>query len=153
MDIKLRARLSAYTKIESLSGLQSNVPSPDATAAGNVLGVNDIGKYTLFPSAGREEIDTLFTDIVGPEVVTKDNINDLFVKETQPESVTKEDINTLFETKEEIEAVDKNSIDSLFETTEDIDTVEKEEIDTLFASEDSKPAGTVSFRQIDSLFN
>lgn len=60
MDIKLRARLSAYSKIESIDGVNSNVPAPDATAAGNVLGVNNSGKYTLFPTVSTAEIDTLF---------------------------------------------------------------------------------------------
>lgn len=134
MDIKLKARLSAYSKLESLSGLQSNVPDPDATAAGNVLGVNDIGKYTLFPSIDHSDIDTLFQDVIPDETVTKEEINELFKDEEIDQTVTKEEINTLFEQKDEIESVDKDDIDTLFNNKED-------------------SIGTVSYAQIDSLFN
>ena len=33
MDIKIRARLSAYSRLESLEGLQNNIPSPSVEDA------------------------------------------------------------------------------------------------------------------------
>ena len=99
MDIKLRARLSAYSKIESVDGVNSNVPAPDATAAGNVLGVNNSGKYTLFPTVSTAEINALFTDIIPDEVVTKDDIDTLFEpddEEPEISTVSYADIDSLF---------------------------------------------------------
>ena len=98
MDIKLRARLSAYSKIESISGLNSNTPVPDATAAGSVLGVNKTGNYTLFPTVTESEIDSLFMDIIPDEIVTKEEIDTLFTEEEKPEvsTVSFADIDSLF---------------------------------------------------------
>lgn len=115
MDIKLRARLSAYSKIESISGLNSNTPVPDATAAGSVLGVNNSGKYTLFPTVSHSAIDGLFADVVTDEIITKDEIDTLFQEEKHEEPVTKDEIDTLFVEKEqEISTVSFADIDSLF---------------------------------------
>lgn len=97
MDIKLRARLSAYSKIESINGLTSNTPVPDATAAGSVLGVNNSGNYTLFPTVSHAEIDTLFGNVGTDDIVTKDEIDTLFPEE-EPEvsTVSFADIDSLF---------------------------------------------------------
>ena len=116
MDIKLRARLSAYSKIESISGLNSNTPVPDATAAGSVLGVNNTGNYTLFPTVTEAEIDKLFGDVGQDEVVTKEEIDTLFPEEPAvEETVSKEQIDTLFPEEEpEISTVSFADIDSLF---------------------------------------
>ena len=97
MDIKLRARLSAYSKIESISGLNSITPVPDATAAGSVLGVNNTGNYTLFPTVSTAEIDNLFGDVGTDDIVTKEEIDTLF-KEEEPEitTVSFADIDALF---------------------------------------------------------
>lgn len=134
MDIKLRAKLSAYSKIESINDLSSNTPVPDALAAGSVLGVNNTGNYTLFPKVSNEDIDELFYDVATDDVVTKD------------------DIDTLFEEKEVVTSVSKNEIDTLFETKEDAKPVSKDEIDTLFKQESDPIISTVSFADIDSLF-
>lgn len=116
MDIKLRARLSAYSKIESINGLTSNTPVPDATAAGSVIGVNNSGNYTLFPTVSRAEIDNLFGDVGTDDVVTKDDIDTLFPEEeVRDEPVTKDQIDTLFiEDEPQISTVSFEDIDSLF---------------------------------------
>lgn len=116
MDIKLRARLSAYSKIESINGLTSNTPVPDATAAGSVLGVNNSGNYTLFPTVSHAEIDNLFGDVGTDDIVTKDEIDTLFPEEeVKDEPVTKDQIDTLFPEEEpEISTVSFADIDSLF---------------------------------------
>lgn len=116
MDIKLRARLSAYSKIESLSGLNSNTPVPDATAAGSVLGVNNSGNYTLFPTVSESEIDKLFGDVGQDDIVTKDEIDTLFPDEqVNDEPVSKDQIDTLFPEEEpEVSTVSFADIDSLF---------------------------------------
>lgn len=116
MDIKLRARLSAYSKIESINGLTSNTPVPDATAAGSVIGVNNSGSYTLFPTVSVAEIDNLFGDVGTDDIVTKEEIDTLFPDEqVRDEPVSKEEIDTLFENeKPEITTVSFADIDSLF---------------------------------------
>ncbi len=115
MDIKLRARLSAYSKIESIGGLNSNTPVPDATAAGSVLGVNKTGSYTLFPTVSQAEIDNLFGDVVTDEIVTKEEIDTLFPEQEMEESVSKDQIDTLFaEEESEIKTISFADIDSLF---------------------------------------
>lgn len=118
MDIKLRARLSAYSKIESISGLNSGVPVPEATDTGAVLGVSDTGKYTLFPTVKETEIDSLFSDAPTEETVSKEEIDSLFEGDKAvPEAVSKEEIDTLFENKKEesnISTVSFADIDSLF---------------------------------------
>lgn len=116
MDIKLRARLSAYSKIESISGLNSNTPVPDATSVGSVLGVNNSGMYTLFPTVKQEDIDGLFTDVIPDEIVSKEDIDTLFEEETvTDEPVSKEQIDTLFEEEEPVvSTVSFADIDSLF---------------------------------------
>jgi len=60
MDIKLRARLSAYSKIESISSIANNMPDASATEVGHVVGVGDNGQYTLFPPVGQAEVESLF---------------------------------------------------------------------------------------------
>lgn len=116
MDIKLRARLSAYSKIESINGLTSNTPVPDATAAGSVLGVNNSGNYTLFPTVSTAEIDNLFGDVGTDDIVTKEEIDTLFPDEqVKDEPVSKDQIDTLFKEEEpEITTVSFADIDALF---------------------------------------
>ena len=74
MDIKLRARLSAYSKVDSITSLQSYVPVPEATNAGNILGVGNAGEYTLIGTASPSDIDNIFTPVVD-NTVTKDEID------------------------------------------------------------------------------
>lgn len=57
MNIKLHARLSAYSKIDSLN---SPIPNPSNEDSGSVLGVDEFGKYTLFSATTPADIDTLF---------------------------------------------------------------------------------------------
>lgn len=152
MDIKLRARLSAYAKVDSIGHLQTFIPDPSTAKDGTVLGV-DTGKYTLFPSLNNTDIDNMFQE-PNVTVVDKSQIDDLFKETTEPESVTKTEIDKLFEESEEPEAVDKTEIDSLFKEEEDPESVTKEEIDNLF-DETEKPTEdveTVSFADIDKLF-
>lgn len=131
MDIKLRARLSAYSKIDSVEAVSSNVPLPDATKAGNVLGVSNTGVYTLFPSINQERVDTLFTDEEVDTTVLKDEIDTLFIETHAPVVVTKDAVDTLFEDVDTPETVDKDRIDVLFQSNS-TDTVSTYAIDTLF---------------------
>ena len=133
MDIKLRARLSAYSKIESISGLgnSSSLPKPTVTDSGQVLGVNSSGNYTLFPSIQKEDIDTLFADLVEEETVTKEEIDELFPEDDETVSVTKDEIDSLFNN-DVVNAVDKDKVDDLLESDSQIGTVTFTEIDSLF---------------------
>jgi hypothetical protein len=135
MDIKLRARLSAYSKIESISGINSNIPDPDALKEGHVLGVGTDGKYTLFGKVTPEDIDGTFNTSTEPDVATKDEIDNLF-EEDQGST----------------EAVTKEEIDSLFASVDTVDSATKEEIDELFGNTTDTQVGTVSYADIDSLF-
>ena len=153
MDIKLRARLSAYAKVDSIGHLQTFIPDPSTAKDGTVLGV-DTGKYTLFPSLDNNDIDNMFQES-NVTVVDKNQIDELFKEVEEPESVTKTEIDKLFDTKEEPETVDKTQIDTLFsEEEKEPESVTKEEIDDLF-EESQRPTedvGTVSFADIDKLF-
>ena len=94
MDIKLNARLSAYSKVDSI--LQS------------------------IESVTEEQIDTLFVDtpVDDPTVVTKSEIDSLFTDEEKAEAVKKSDIDGLFEgnitPSDNITSVSFSEIDSLF---------------------------------------
>lgn len=118
MDIKLRARLSAYSKINSISDVNSNIPLPEASDAGNVLGVGDTGNYTLFPPITEGDIDILFTNQDENDTVTKEEIDTLFPETKEPETITKEEIDTLFPKNQgantEMKKVSYSDIDSLF---------------------------------------
>ena len=116
MDIKLRARLSAYSKVESISGLNSNIPAPDVTAAGNVLGVNNSGNYTLFPSVSTPEIDNLFSDVGTNTTVTKEEIDTLFHEEKLHDaSVIRDRVSTPSDQEStQVSTVSVVDIDSLF---------------------------------------
>lgn len=134
MDIKLRARLSAYSKVESItsaSNSSASIPDPDILSAGHVLGVNNSGKYTLFPSIESSDIDTLFEDTSTDETITKEEIDTLFPDE-KPKSVTKCEIDSLFDDDVKVEVADKDDIDTLFSDNTTISTVSHAEIDSLF---------------------
>ena len=136
MEIKLRARLSAYSKVDSFSASNSILPDTTlAGAEGSILGVGSQGKFTLFPTLSEEKIDSLF-ETQGPGVVQKSEIDSLFENSDQdPVVVNKDKINTLFETEEDPEVVGKDKIDTLFdESKEDtITRVSYAEIDSLFS--------------------
>lgn len=158
MDIKLRARLSAYSKIDSLEELQTTIPVPGEGDVHSVLGVGSNGKYTLFPKATTDDYDATFgttESIDHNRTATHAEIDELFKSEEKPKSVDKSAIDQLFElTEDEPQSVDKTTIDMLFVNQEDPDAVDKSQIDTLFTSTDSKPTiGTVSYAAIDSLFD
>ena len=133
MDIKIRARLSAYSKIASVEGVSTSLPLPGIDNVGAVLGVGNEGQYTLFPTVKNEQVDEMFLGMDVAQSVEKDEIDTLFKDEEQPVSVT------------------KGAIVSLFEGEEEDTIVEKDDIDELFTEE--TPTGTVSFSEIDSLFN
>lgn len=141
MDIKIRGRLSAYSRISSVEGLKTNIPDPTASDAGHVLGVGDTGKYTLFPSITTSDIDGLFLDEESDEIVKKDEIDSLFPEEGS----------------DDVESITKDEIDSLFNDTTTSESVTKEEIDNLFedapGASSEETYGTVSFAEIDSLFD
>lgn len=95
MDIKLNARLAAYSKVDSFGS--SILPDPDSSNEGDILGVNSDGDYMLMDCVTKEAIDTLFSGEI-----------------TEPVSVKKDTIDTLFEL-EDAEVVSKKAIDSLFD--------------------------------------
>lgn len=103
MEIKLRAKLSAYSKVNSISS-SCNVPLPDVVDSGSVLGVNDAGQYTFFKNTKQEDVDELFTNADLTTSVTKEEIDSLFenvvedptVPQESDQLVTKEDIDKLF---------------------------------------------------------
>ena len=95
MDIKLNARLAAYSKIDSLDS--NKFPKPDSSNAGDVLGVTGNGEYGLIDCVTNESIDTLFDGQITPAVsVNKDTIDTLFTDDQDVEIVSKEAIDSLF---------------------------------------------------------
>ena len=116
MDIKLRARLSAYSKVESIQAGVTK-PDPELAHAGKILGVSTSGNYTLFDSVDKQKINSLFADST-PVVttITKDEIDRLFPGEKQAVSAGTDRIDTLF-TKQNPNAgviVSHEASDSLF---------------------------------------
>ena len=127
MDIKLRAKLSAYSRVsELISNSTTKLPEIGENDNGKVVGV-DNGNYTLFPTIQKPDIDTLFE------------------KKSEDETVTKEEIDTLFPEKDVADSVTKGQIDTLFNNHE----VETDSPST----PNTNSYGTVSFAEIDSLFN
>ena len=111
MDIKIKARLSAYSKVDSF-------------AASSIVSVPE------------QDIDTLFNKEPVDGTVTKDEIDTLFV--TEPDkygTVNKNTIDTLFKEEEQTTTVEKDNIDTLFvpEDEEPTETVSFVEIDSLFS--------------------
>ena len=110
MDIKLNARLSAYSKIDS------------------ILGGNCSHEYVT-----EEQIDNLFKDMEEPVSVTKSEIDKLFEDVEEPKSVSKTEFDTLFAETQETESVTKDQIDELFAAPEQpVKSVSYSEIDSLF---------------------
>lgn len=114
MNIKIRARLAAYSKIDS--NISSNLPSPGTNSVGAVLGVGENGNYELFQNVREPNIDTLFTDTNEPTLVTKDTIDTLFDVGDIDVAVQKDKIDTLFtnEDGDTISSVTYSAIDTLF---------------------------------------
>ena len=111
MDIKLRARLSAYSKVEAVRAT-----------------IDDI------PTIKNSDIDGLFPGQV-ETAVSKGKIDTLFAEEKKPIAVDKATIDTLFDnTGTTHSAVDKSAIDTLFENDNDatIGRVSYAAIDSLF---------------------
>lgn len=111
MDIKLRARLSAYSKVDSFAS-------------------------SSIASVPEQDIDTLFVNEPVDGTVTKDEIDKLFVSEPEEfGTVTKDTIDTLFKTEEKTTTVEKDHIDTLFvpeAEEEPTESVSFAEIDSLF---------------------
>lgn len=133
MDIKLRARLSAYSKISSIEGVNQTLPLVGADDVGAVLGVGNDGNYTLLKSVSNDSVDEMFTYSTYPTPVEKPDIDKLFEEKDKPSSVTKDEIDTLFGDKDTTSAVGKEDIDSLFQLPQ-------------------VRRGVVSMSDIDSLF-
>lgn len=161
MDIKLRARLSAYSKIESIQGMNNNnLPHPDATAEGHVLGVGSNGQYTLIRRVTPEDMSEKWGQAQSPEVTSKEWIGTLFDRPAEATDViNKETIDSLFDNTSaegSVDVTEKETIDTLFddkESAESVDVAEKNTIDTLFEKTTAPKVGTVSYAAIDSLFN
>lgn len=79
MEIKLRARLKAYGK---LNVSQIDLPAPSLEDAGKFLGVGMTGNYALFENAEKKDIDNLFdgtnNTIPEPDESVKNLIDSLF---------------------------------------------------------------------------
>lgn len=116
MDIKLRARLSAYSKVESIQAGVTK-PDPELAHAGKILGVGTSGNYTLFDSVDKQKINSLFADSTpAASTIKKDEIDTLFPGEKKAVSAGTDRIDTLF-TKQSPNAgviVSYEAIDSLF---------------------------------------
>lgn len=88
MDIKLTARLSAYSKIDSLNSISNPTVTPEVID-------------TLFPQNGysasvtKKDIDNLFIEEESDKVVDKEQIDELFDETTRKVSYT--EIDTLFD--------------------------------------------------------
>lgn len=77
MDIRLRARLSAYSKVSDVS--ETLIPDPDETFAGHVLGVGQEGTYSFLPRVSEDDIDELFSSSSLADAITDDSrIDSLF---------------------------------------------------------------------------
>lgn len=120
MDIKLRARLSAYSKVDSMSELHSFVPGPEVDSVGNILGIGSSGQYTFMAQTSHADIDTLF-ESQGSNRVSKDKIDSLFdiPPSREDKVIDKDTIDTLFKDKPEVKPentsrVSYAQIDSLF---------------------------------------
>ncbi len=59
MNIKLRARLRAYGKLDIS---QDYLPHPTKEDAGKFLGIGNNGTYTLFENATKEHIDDIINN-------------------------------------------------------------------------------------------
>jgi len=84
-EIKLRARLSAYSKIESLQELNETLPDPDTLTPGSGIVVSPEGDYVPMTAVTNEEIDSLFN-----------GNNEEDPEEELPEAVTFAEIDSLF---------------------------------------------------------
>lgn len=85
-EIKLRARLSAYSKIESLQELNETLPDPDTLIPGSGIVVSPEGDYVPMTAVTNEEIDSLFNG----------NNEEDSEEEELPEAVTFAEIDSLF---------------------------------------------------------
>ena len=90
MDIKLRARLSAFSRADAIPATINDIPT-----------ISDV------------EIDSLFENQT-ERTITKGEIDTLFLNETKVSAVDKSAIDTLFRDGEKIGIVSFASIDSLF---------------------------------------
>ena len=117
MEMKIRARLSAYSKVDSMSGL--GVPTATEGDAGSILAVDANGNYSLVSSVSSGQVDNLFSEEILPEIIDKDTIDSLF------EPVIDGD-----------RPIDKSEIDDLFGDSNDthggVGTVTHSAIDSLF---------------------
>lgn len=98
-EIKLRARLSAYSKIESLQQVGGGIPVPDVGEPGNSIVVSPEGNYVPMSAVTETDIDKLFMDVKDPETVTKEQIDTLFENEPVDKpavAVTFAEIDSLF---------------------------------------------------------
>ena len=75
MNIKLRARLQAYGKLD----ISKNVlPEPSVADAGKFVGVGHDGEYVLFANATDSTIDRLFGDEESSNQAKRSLIDSLF---------------------------------------------------------------------------
>lgn len=87
-QLKLRARLSAYSKIESLQELNETLPDPDTLTPGSGIVVSPDGDFIPMNAVTSSEIDTLFNDGHVPDVPDEEG--------GAPEAITFAEIDSLF---------------------------------------------------------
>lgn len=61
MNIKLHAKLAAYSKISEIKN-EMELPEPTFSDIGGFVGVGVDGKYTIFKNVSQSRIDELFTE-------------------------------------------------------------------------------------------
>lgn len=113
MNIKLRARLSAYSKLSTESS--SSLPNVEDFEGDGVVTVTN-KKYAVQPveRITETEIDGMFGDT--ETTVSKEQIDSLFITESSDSygTVSKDEIDTLFDDNDEVGTVSFADIDSLF---------------------------------------
>ena len=72
MNIKLKAKLSAYSKVDSIG---SEFPRPLPSDYGKLLGVGRDGSYELFGTTTAADMDELFED----DNKKKKSVNELLI--------------------------------------------------------------------------
>lgn len=91
MEIKLRARLSAYSKLESIEEIH-NLASVPAAAIDKLF--NNVEDTLVTPG----DIDALFPAVEPDKVISKEEIDKLFtVTEDNTRRVTESEIDKLFQ--------------------------------------------------------
>lgn len=74
-DIKLRAKLRAYGKLDIS---QNSLPHPTSADAGKFLGISTDGNYVLFDNATEAQIDEIINESDDVQSSKKSFIDSMF---------------------------------------------------------------------------